>query len=220
MSTRITLIDNHDSFVYNLVDAFAVADMDCTVYRNTVPVEVILAGNPDLIVLSPGPGHPREAGTMMELLDAAMGRVPILGICLGFQAIIEHLGGHVGPVGAVHGVTDTMTLTDDALATGLFEGVTIDSPLPEAPGHVVPIARYHSLGCTQPPAALTPLATTSSAAGDIVMAGIVGAHCIGLQFHPESMLTPGGPHILQRSIDFLLRNRQPQQAAASAAGPR
>ena len=70
MSTHVVLIDNHDSFVYNLVDAFAVAGVRCTVFRNTVPPDHVIAANPDVICLSPGPGHPRDAGHMMQLIDA------------------------------------------------------------------------------------------------------------------------------------------------------
>lgn len=113
MSTHVVLIDNHDSFVYNLVDAFAVAGVRCTVFRNTVPPEHVMAANPDVICLSPGPGHPRDAGHMMQLIDTAIGTVPILGICLGFQALLEHFGGVVAPCGPMHGVTDIMTLTGD-----------------------------------------------------------------------------------------------------------
>ena len=70
MSTHVVLIDNHDSFVYNLVDAFAVAGVRCTVFRNTVPPEHVMAANPDVICLSPGPGHPRDAGHMMQFPGA------------------------------------------------------------------------------------------------------------------------------------------------------
>ena len=82
-SPHIVLLDNHDSFVYNLVDALA--GFDTTVFRNTVAVHDVLRAQPDIIVLSPGPGHPRDAGCMMELIDATLGTTPILGVCLGFQ---------------------------------------------------------------------------------------------------------------------------------------
>lgn len=91
-NTHVVLLDNHDSFVYNLVDAFAVAGYRCTVFRNSVEVKEILAAKPDIICLSPGPGHPRDAGCMMELIDHVLGRIPVLGICLGFQALLEHFG--------------------------------------------------------------------------------------------------------------------------------
>lgn len=203
MSTHVVLVDNQDSFVYNLVDAFAVAGYRCTVFRNTVSVEEILDANPDLICLSPGPGHPLEAGNMMELISRAIGKVPILGICLGFQALLEHFGGEVVPCGPVHGTTDTMLL--EPRGTELFEGLTIDAgPENNFEGSLVPVARYHSLGCVNPPAELAPLATCSSQIGRVVMAAMTeDRKVIGLQFHPESVLSPSGPIILDRCISLL-----------------
>ena len=81
---HVVVIDNRDSFIYNLVDALA--GHHCTVFRNTVSVETVLAAKPDLLLFSPGPGHPLETGNMMELLDAIHGEIPALGMCLGFQA--------------------------------------------------------------------------------------------------------------------------------------
>lgn len=121
---HVVLLDNHDSFVYNLVDAFAVAGYRCTVLRNSVTVTEVLDLEPDLICLSPGPGHPREAGCMMDLIGASIGTIPILGICLGFQALLEHHGGEVRPCGPVHGTTDLMTLTNPDHP--LFAGLSID----------------------------------------------------------------------------------------------
>ena len=97
-SPHVVLLDNHDSFVYNLVDALA--GYRTTVYRNSVSVAEVLASEPDIIVLSPGPGHPRDAGCMMELIDATLGTIPILGVCLGFQALLEYHGG--GAVSYTH----------------------------------------------------------------------------------------------------------------------
>ena len=91
----IVLLDNQDSFVYNLVDALA--GFDTVVYRNTVSADTVLGVDPELIVLSPGPGYPADAGCMMEVIERAQGRIPILGICLGYQALIEHFGGTSNP---------------------------------------------------------------------------------------------------------------------------
>ena len=112
---RVILLDNRDSFVYNLVDQFAVLGADIEVYRNTVPAARVLEalestrveagrGERPVLCLSPGPGHPRTSGCLMELVTEALAdSIPALGICLGFQAIVEACGGAVGRVGPVHG---------------------------------------------------------------------------------------------------------------------
>ncbi|MCQ4610530.1 gamma-glutamyl-gamma-aminobutyrate hydrolase family protein [Corynebacterium sp. CCUG 61414] len=188
----IVLLDNQDSFVYNLVDALA--EYESVVFRNTVDADSILALDPSLIVLSPGPGYPADAGCMPELIRRAQGSVPMLGICLGYQALVEHFGGTVQPCGPVHGVSDTMRLTSEGLASGLFDGMT---------GQLrrdVPVARYHSLGAVSLPAEMHALART----GDIVMAAATDdGMSIGLQFHPESILTPAGPTMLRRCVNKL-----------------
>lgn len=191
----IVLLDNRDSFVYNLVDALH--SRDFTVFRNSVPAAEILATDPELIILSPGPCHPRDAGSMMELVRAARGRIPLLGICLGFQAMLEDSGGDVIPCGPVHGQTDLMRLTEEGARSPLFEGLTTESG-------GVEIARYHSLGCTTVPNAMVPLAWSDSRIGPVLMAGADrDGLAIGLQFHPESVLSPTGPMILDRSINLL-----------------
>lgn len=205
--THIVLIDNHDSFVYNLVDAFAVAGYRCTVFRNTVDVDTVLAAEPDLICLSPGPGYPADAGTMMELIGRVLGKIPLLGICLGYQALIEHHGGRVEPCGPVHGSTDNMRLSDAGVAHPVFRGLATDvePDHPEIPGRLVPIGRYHSLGCTEAPAGIVSLGTCRSEIGEVIMAAeTVDGTAIGLQFHPESVLSPSGPIILSRCVEQLL----------------
>lgn len=205
---KIVLVDNQDSFVYNLVDAFTVAGFECIVFRNTVDVDTILAAEPDLICLSPGPGHPREAGNMMEVIARCYGKIPLFGICLGFQALLEYHGGVVEPCGPVHGSADTMTLTPAGVASSIFQGLTIDDAIENNfQGTQVPIARYHSLGCKNPPAALTALGTCDSRLGPITMAAHNAAdRVIGLQFHPESILSLQGPIILERCIAALLQD--------------
>lgn len=202
--THVVLIDNHDSFVYNLVDSLG--GFNTTVYRNTVSPAEVLASDPDLIVLSPGPGHPRDAGTMMELIDQALGRIPILGICLGFQALLDHHGGTVAPCGPVHGVSVPMTLTEAGTRHPVFAGLATDTE-PDQPGFTgtqVPVARYHSLGCTHCPEGMVALATTQTQAGDVVMAAATAdASALGLQFHPESVLSPTGPIMLERCVEQL-----------------
>lgn len=207
---RILLIDNHDSFVYNLVDALRVAGYDTTVYRNTVSLEEIERFDPAAIVLSPGPGHPSQAGSMMEIITTYLGKVPILGICLGFQALIEHHGGVVEPCGPIHGQMDNMLLTNEGVASGLFDSLTVDAEPddPEDFGHVVPVARYHSLGTTTTPEGLIALATAQSTKGEVLMAATTKDHkAIGVQYHPESILTPAGPIMITRFLQHLLQER-------------
>lgn len=207
--SKIVLLDNHDSFVYNLVDALH--GYDFTVFRNTVSVETVLAEDPALIILSPGPGYPAEAGCMMSLLDEALARrIPVLGICLGFQALLEHFDGKVEPCGPVHGKSEVMELTSSGVAHPVFAGLAVDSA-PEIPGHVgrkVPVARYHSLGskAVECPQGIVSLATTETDIGPVIMAATTAdSMAIGLQFHPESILTPAGPTILNRCLETLLR---------------
>ncbi|MCL8494228.1 anthranilate synthase component II [Corynebacterium sp. B5-R-101] len=204
MNPHVVLIDNHDSFVYNLVDALA--GYNTTVFRNIVPVEEVLAAQPDIIILSPGPGHPRDAGSMMQLIDATLGRIPMLGICLGFQALLDHFGGTVEPCGPVHGSSVPMTLTDAGASHPLFQGLTTDSE-PDNPnyvGRLVPVARYHSLGCANVPAQMRSLAETETAIGPVTMAAeTLDGMALGLQFHPESLLTPTGPIMIERCINQL-----------------
>lgn len=204
MNPHVVLIDNHDSFVYNLVDALA--GYNTTVFRNSVPVEEVLAAKPDIIILSPGPGHPRDAGSMMPLIDASLGRIPILGICLGFQALLDHFGGTVEPCGPVHGSSVPMTLTDAGARHPIFQGLTTDSEPdnPEYVGHFVPVARYHSLGCANIPDEMRSLASTETDIGPVTMAAeTLDGKVIGLQFHPESLLTPTGPIMIERCIEQL-----------------
>ncbi|HAT1131658.1 anthranilate synthase component II [Corynebacterium striatum] len=203
-SPHVVLIDNHDSFVYNLVDALA--GYKTTIFRNTVSVEEILAAQPDIICLSPGPGHPRDAGCMMELIDHVLGEIPLFGICLGFQALLDHHGGTVEPCGPVHGKSVPMTLTKEGAQHPIFTGLNVDSE-PDNPNYVgtqVPVARYHSLGCTHIPAGMRALAATETQIGDVVMAAETNdGMAFGVQFHPESVLSPKGPLMLERCIESL-----------------
>lgn len=196
----IVLLDNQDSFVYNLVDALA--GFDTVVYRNTVSADTVLGSDPELIVLSPGPGYPADAGCMMEVIERAQGRIPILGICLGFQALIEHFGGRVQPCGPEHGTSVPMRLTQPH---SLFDGLTVGGA-PGQPGLDVPVARYHSLGATEAPAGITPLAWTDTQIGSVIMAAETDdGYSVGFQFHPESILTPAGPQLLERCVEHLLQ---------------
>lgn len=191
----IYLLDNIDSFSYNLVDEFAQLGFEVKLYRNTVPADFIFqqmqAETAEvLLVLSPGPGSPSNAGCMPELIQRCAGTFPILGICLGHQAIVEHYGGMVGCAGeTIHGKTAAITLTEHPLFAGLPNPFTV--------------ARYHSLMATELPNALTLLANDRH----IPMAVInEPQRMLGFQFHPESILTTLGKPLLKQSIAYLLRS--------------
>ncbi|MGH7559411.1 MAG: anthranilate synthase component II [Gemmatimonadales bacterium] len=185
---RVVFVDNFDSFTWNLVDEFARRGAAVEVWRNTTPAGHLLdratSGDRALLVLSPGPGTPRDAGCCLELLRLAEGRAPVLGVCLGHQAMVEAFGGEVGPAGEiVHGKTSRVVHCGDPL----FDGV----PSPFVVG------RYHSLAASRMPDRLAVTATT----GDVVMAlRHRSAPMVGVQFHPESILTPEGGRIIENVI--------------------
>ena len=216
---RVALLDNRDSFVYNLVDQFATLGSQIEVYRNSVPVSRVLAaleptdaereaGRRPVLCLSPGPGYPSTSGCLMELIAAALEQaIPTLGICLGFQALVEACGGRVAPVGPVHGRSDRVEVTEAGRTDPAF--TVLD-------GGPLDVARYHSLGTRTLPEALVGLARTAQAhddgsggndgTGGIVMAARHrSVPAVGLQFHPESILTPQGPALLRAITADLAR---------------
>ncbi|GKX54756.1 glutamine amidotransferase [Leminorella grimontii] len=184
----ILLLDNVDSFTYNLVDQLRVSGHRVTVYRNHLPAEFILQRMSDMkkpiLLLSPGPGKPSEAGCMPELLQRLKGKVPIIGICLGHQAIVEAYGGTVGQAGEIlHGKSSPVTHDGQAMFAGL------PSPLP--------VARYHSLVGSQLPDELI----VNAHYQQMVMAVRHDAHRVcGFQFHPESILTTQGAKLLDQTL--------------------
>ena len=205
LRTRVVLLDNRDSFVYNLVDLIATLGMQVEVYRSSAPAATVRSaleptpaererGQRPVLCLSPGPGHPRDSGCLMELVRAAVATssVPTVGICLGFQAIVEACGGRVGPVGPVHGRSTRVEVTAAGRA---------DAALAPLAGGPLDVARYHSLGTRALPADLTALAATTD--GVVMAARHVDAPVVGLQFHPESVLTPHGPAILKALVTDL-----------------
>jgi anthranilate synthase/aminodeoxychorismate synthase-like glutamine amidotransferase len=179
----ILLIDNLDSFSFNLVESFERLGCTVQVLRNTVAAGEALAlaqAKNALIVLSPGPGRPEDAGCMIELIGLAMGKVPVLGICLGHQAIVHQAGGEVSRAPEpVHGKASL--LPHDG--TGPFKG--LDGP--------VHIGRYHSLCTRKPPARFRVHAAIDGMAMAISDADALQT---GLQFHPESILTRDGDRML------------------------
>ena len=192
MAETIFLLDNFDSFTYNLVDQFRTLGHPVQIYRNSLPAAEIYAriqscpGNP-VLVLSPGPGAPHEAGCMIELIGLCRGKVPMIGICLGHQAICEYYGGTVGSAGEIiHGKTSQIEHTGQDMFAGL--------------GNPLPVARYHSLVATYVPPELEVIAQYR----DMPMAVLHRAdRVLGFQFHPESIMTTEGARLLTQSLAFI-----------------
>lgn len=183
MTRPVLLIDNLDSFSFNLVESFERLGSEVRVLRNTVPARQaydIARSTDALIVLSPGPGRPEDAGCTLDLITLAAGTVPVLGICLGHQALVHAAGGEVTRADApVHGKSSLL----DHDGAGPFAGFT-------DPVH---IGRYHSL-CTRD---VPPAFRVHAHIGGMAMA-ISNADALqtGLQFHPESILTRQGDRML------------------------
>jgi anthranilate synthase/aminodeoxychorismate synthase-like glutamine amidotransferase len=184
VSVRLLLVDNYDSFTYNLVQAFLVLGAEVEVHRNDeITVEQALARAPTHVCISPGPGTPYDAGVSMDIIRAFAGKVPVLGVCLGHQSITEVFGGKVVRNSRLmHGKTSPVN--HDGF--GVFEGL----PQPMLVG------RYHSLVAKPEslPACLQVTATTAE--GEIMGLRHTELVVEGVQFHPESVLTPEGPQLL------------------------
>ena len=210
---RVVLLDNRDSFVYNLVEQFATLGSQIEVYRNNVQASRVLAalepteaereaGRRPVLCLSPGPGYPATSGCLMELIATALEQaIPTLGICLGFQALVEACGGRVAPVGPVHGRSDRVEVTEAGRTDPAFTVLN---------GGPLDVARYHSLGTRTLPEALVSLARTapendSGSCGIVMAARHRSVPAVGLQFHPESILTPQGPALLKAITADLAR---------------
>lgn len=187
----ILLIDNYDSFSYNLYQLIGSLEPDIRVIRNdAMTVEEIAALNPAGIILSPGPGRPEDAGVCIKVVRQLGGRFPILGVCLGHQAICEAFGATVTFAKELMHGKQSMAELDTA--TPLFAG------LPPQ----VPVARYHSLAA-DPDTIPACLQVTARVANGEVMAVQHTTHPIfGVQFHPESIMTPDGPVILKNFIEL------------------
>jgi anthranilate synthase component 2 len=187
MGLNILMIDNRDSFTFNLVEACERVGAKVRVLRNTVAATeafAIAVENDARLILSPGPGRPEDAGCTMELVALAKGRVPLLGVCLGHQAIVLEAGEEVSRADEpVHGKTSILTHDGE----GPFRGIT--GP--------IRVGRYHSL-CTRkvPPR----FRVHASLEGMAMAIADPQALQTGLQFHPESVLTPVGDRILKNVL--------------------
>ena len=185
---KVLFIDNFDSFTYNLVDDFCKRDCIAKVYRADTKIgelkTVAAEFGPELLVISPGPGTPDTAGVSLEAVDYFKDKLPIFGVCLGHQVIVQYFGGKIGhaPV-PMHGKPSKVTHNGE----GVFEGV--ENPLQAG--------RYHSLCAAELPGCIEKTAEFE----DIVM----GARhkelpIYGVQFHPESILTPAGGKIIENIL--------------------
>lgn len=185
----IVLIDNYDSFSYNLVQMLGSLEPDIRVVRNDkITVEEIEAMAPSHLVLSPGPGYPKDAGILEEAVVRLAGKLPILGVCLGHQGICEAFGGKVAHAKKLmHGKQSMVETGVGGTKCPLFEG------LPSK----IPAARYHSLAAVPEylPAELK-ITARDCEEGEIMAVQHREYPIYGLQFHPESILTPQGKEIL------------------------
>ncbi|MCL2393864.1 MAG: aminodeoxychorismate/anthranilate synthase component II [Acidimicrobiaceae bacterium] len=180
---RIVVVDNYDSFVYNLVQYLGELGAEPIVYRNdAIGIEALADLAPDGILLSPGPGRPEDAGITPAVISAFAGKVPVLGVCLGHQAIGAAFGGRVVRTAVMHGKTSTI----DHDGRGVFAGMP----------RRFTATRYHSL--TVDPDSVAGALEISATADDGTIMGIRHRHLAveGVQFHPESVLTTGGHRMI------------------------
>jgi len=187
---KVLFIDNFDSFTYNLVDDFCKRDCEARVYRADTPLEELkaVAGDfdPDLLVISPGPGTPETAGVSLEATGYFKDKLPILGVCLGHQVIVQYFGGKIGHAPEpMHGKPSRVKHN----GKGIFEGV--ENPLQAG--------RYHSLCAVEIPDCLE-----QTAHFEQVVMGVEHKELpvFGVQFHPESILTPAGGKIIENVLSI------------------
>jgi para-aminobenzoate synthetase component 2 len=190
VNARVLLIDNYDSFTYNLVQAFLVLGAEVDVHRNDqITVAAALESDPTHLVISPGPGRPADAGISLEMIAAFQQQVPILGVCLGHQSLVQHFGGRiVAAARLMHGKTSMIEHDGQALFAGL--------PQP------FEVGRYHSLAAERDniPAVLEVTARTTG--GEIMGVRHLELPIEGVQFHPESVLTPEGDQLLNNFLQL------------------
>lgn len=184
----ICVIDNYDSFVYNLVQYVGDLGADCVVYRNDeVTVEQVATLHPDLVIISPGPGDPADAGISIDVVRRLGGRVPIFGVCLGHQAIGAAFGARIRHAAEpMHGKCSPVRHDGEGVFAGLPEEVTV--------------ARYHSLVVDPDtfPATLVPTAWTAE--GEIMGLRHRRLPIEGVQFHPESLFTEHGVGMVANAV--------------------
>ena len=186
MSTKVLVVDNYDSFTYNLVQYLGELGAEPEVVRNDVETtDALLARRPDRLIVSPGPCTPNEAGVSVEVMRRfPEAGVPALGVCLGHQSLAQAFGGTVVRHVPVHGKTTEITHS----GAGLFAG--LPSPLQ--------VGRYHSL--VVDPALPDALVVTATGGGVVMAVEHRALPAFGVQFHPESVLTPDGKQLLENFL--------------------
>ena len=198
MKPRLLLVDNYDSFTYYLVQAFLVLDAEVLVHRNDqISIEQARALEPTHLCISPGPGTPYDAGISMQMIEAFAGRVPILGVCLGHQSLVEVFGGKVVRAGRLmHGKTSPVTHDGKTVYQGMSQ--------PFQAG------RYHSLIAR--PGSLPDVleVTARTPEGEIMGVRHKTLSIEGVQFHPESVLTPEGPTLMGNFLKTSTAVRSPE----------
>ena len=189
---RMLLIDNYDSFTYNLVQAFAAMGASVMVYRNdAITVEESERLEPTHLVISPGPGRPEDAGVSLEMIGAWAGKLPILGVCLGHQSIVQQHGGEiVRAERLMHGKTSMVKHDGESIYAGL--------------SNPFEVGRYHSLCAEHESLPDDLVVTAQTERGEIMGVRHKTLPIEGVQFHPESVLTPEG--------DALMANFMRQEA--------
>jgi anthranilate synthase/aminodeoxychorismate synthase-like glutamine amidotransferase len=184
----VLLIDNYDSFTYNLVQSFLVLGAEVIVHRNDqITVDEALQLEPTHLVISPGPGRPEDAGVSLDMIAAFQNSVPILGVCLGHQSLVQHFGGRiVSAARLMHGKTSQIEHDGKVLYAGL--------PQP------CEVGRYHSLAAERDSIPEVLEVTARTAGGEIMGVRHRELPVEGVQFHPESVLTPDGDRLLENFL--------------------
>ena len=186
----ILLIDNYDSFAYNLFQLIGEVNPDIMVYRNDkISIDEIKTLNPEAIILSPGPGKPENAGICIEVVKEFYDKVPILGVCLGHQAICTAFGATVSYAKRLmHGKSSIISSNQDSIFKGLPDEITV--------------GRYHSLSMLEEtlPDSLK-IISKAKDDGEIMAVRHKEFNVYGLQFHPESILTPDGLTIIRNFLE-------------------
>lgn len=192
---NIVILDNYDSFTFNLLDEFSDDNNTIHVWRNTIDLheashKLLALPKPRLLVLSPGPGHPDDAGCMNELIKQLKGQLPMFGVCLGMQAMVSIFGGHVARAPhAIHGKARVLAHDGSLIFSGLKNNI-----------HV---GRYHSLHAERMPEEMRIFGRSD----DLVMAVSHNRYpLIGIQFHPESILSTEGSRMIKNVIRWAKEN--------------
>lgn len=187
----ILLIDNYDSFSYNLYQLIGEVNEDIKVYRNDkIDLEEIYQLNPEVIILSPGPGKPEDAGICIDVVKEFHDKIPILGVCLGHQSICTAFGGKISYADKLmHGKSSKINFNQDELFKNIDDGISV--------------GRYHSLSLIENtlPEQLKIIAKSDD--GEIMAVKHENFPVYGLQFHPESILTPDGLKIIKNFMEIV-----------------